>query len=109
MKRTRHVKVHALLIGYLKNQMPSIFGKAAKQQELLDNMADVFRTVQREYHIPYGDFPSLENFCNAVRDYDFSKFPKLDLKYAACVHLFPCYHLSFEAIHLLYNAIAPSG
>ena len=82
MKRTRHIKVHALLIGHLRNQMPALFGKATKQQELLENMADVFRTVQREYHLPFGDFPSLEDFCAAVKDYDFSKFPKLDVKYA---------------------------
>eukprot|EP00047_Mylnosiga_fluctuans_P003555 m.229726 g.229726 ORF g.229726 m.229726 type:complete len:550 (+) comp11949_c0_seq1:110-1759(+) len=80
VKRTRYVKVHALLLGHLRNQMPSIFGKSSKQQELLDNMPDVFRTVQREHHLPYGDFPTIENFCAAVRDYDFSKFPKLDVK-----------------------------
>ena len=28
VKRTRYVKVHALLIGHIKNQMPSMFGKA---------------------------------------------------------------------------------
>lgn len=54
MKRTRYVKVHALLIGYLKNQMPSLWGKESKQKELLDKMPEVFRAVQREYHLPFG-------------------------------------------------------
>lgn len=80
VKRTRHVKVHALLIGYLRNQMPSFFGKAEKQSELLANMGEVFRAVQREHHLPFGDFPQIEVFCAAIKDYDFSKFPKPDLK-----------------------------
>ncbi len=28
-----------------------------------------------------GDFPNIERFKTAIREYDFSKFPKLDLKY----------------------------
>jgi hypothetical protein len=80
VKRTRYVRVHALIIGYLKSQMPSFFGVKAKQDELLANMDTVFRTVQREHHVPTGDFPNLEAFCEQVREYDFTKFPKLDMK-----------------------------
>lgn len=110
VKRTRYVKVHALLIGHLRNQMPAMFGKEAKKQELLKNMAEVFRAVQREFHLPFGpfffffsrehwvgviaagslrlplpsrqtgDFPDLNRFRENIQDYDFSKFPKLDLK-----------------------------
>lgn len=45
-------------------------------------MGEVFRTVQREYHLPVGDFPNIEHFRSCIKDYDFSKFPKLDI---ACV------------------------
>ena len=48
------MRVHALIIGYLKSQMPSFFGIKDKQNELIDHMDDVFRTVQREHHIPTG-------------------------------------------------------
>lgn len=54
VKRARHVKVHALLIGYLKSQMPSYMGKAAAQKKLMDTMADVFRKVQKEFGLPFG-------------------------------------------------------
>jgi len=79
VKRARHVKVHALLIGHLKAQMPSFMGKAAAQKKLVDNMKDTFRKVQREYQLPYGDFPDMKKFQDQVREMDFSKFPKLDL------------------------------
>ncbi len=61
--------------------MPSFFGTKSKQDELLANMDNVFRTVQREHHIPTGDFPNLEVFVEQIREYDFTKFPKLDMKY----------------------------
>eukprot|EP00037_Helgoeca_nana_P009107 m.80138 g.80138 ORF g.80138 m.80138 type:complete len:569 (-) comp19354_c0_seq1:37-1743(-) len=80
VKRARHVKVHALLIGYLKSQMPSYMGKAAAQKKLMDTMADVFRKVQKEFGLPFGDFPDLQKFKAKLSDDDFSKYPKLDLK-----------------------------
>lgn len=42
-------------------------------------MAEIFRTVQREHQLPVGDFPNIEHFKACIKDYDFSKFPKLDL------------------------------
>eukprot|EP00055_Hartaetosiga_balthica_P003254 m.7128 g.7128 ORF g.7128 m.7128 type:complete len:559 (+) comp2713_c0_seq1:3-1679(+) len=80
VKRTRQIKVHALLIGHIKSLMPSMFGKSSKQQWILDNMKDIFRTVQRENHLPFGDFPNMEQFKASIQDFDFSKFPKLDTK-----------------------------
>mmetsp|Transcript_110232 Transcript_110232/g.154670 ORF Transcript_110232/g.154670 Transcript_110232/m.154670 type:complete len:554 (+) Transcript_110232:60-1721(+) len=80
VKRARHVKVHALLIGYLKSQMPSYMGKASAQKKLMDTMPDVFRKVQKEYGLPFGDFPDLKKFKAKIADDDFSKYPKLDLK-----------------------------
>eukprot|EP00041_Stephanoeca_diplocostata_P035330 m.1241529 g.1241529 ORF g.1241529 m.1241529 type:complete len:557 (-) comp24680_c0_seq1:1954-3624(-) len=80
VKRARHVKVHALLIGYLKSKMPSFMGKATAQKKLIDGMGDVFRTVKKEYQLPTGDFPDLKKFQQQVSDMDFSKFPKLDMK-----------------------------
>eukprot|EP00045_Choanoeca_perplexa_P001809 m.21868 g.21868 ORF g.21868 m.21868 type:complete len:542 (-) comp11172_c0_seq1:40-1665(-) len=78
VKRTRYVKVHALLIGHIKSLMPTMWGKAAKQASIIGNMKEIFRTVQRQHHLPIGDFPNIEHFTNCIKDYDFSKFPKLD-------------------------------
>eukprot|EP00039_Didymoeca_costata_P031438 m.34714 g.34714 ORF g.34714 m.34714 type:complete len:538 (-) comp8767_c1_seq1:1162-2775(-) len=80
VKRARHVKVHALLIGHLKSKMPSFMGRESAQKKLLKNMDEVFRAVQREYHLPFGDFPDMEKFKADIAERDFSKFPKLDLR-----------------------------
>eukprot|EP00051_Salpingoeca_urceolata_P005376 m.72753 g.72753 ORF g.72753 m.72753 type:complete len:563 (+) comp14272_c0_seq2:324-2012(+) len=80
VKRTRYVKVHALIIGKIKSMMPSMWGKSGAQQKIMDNMTDVFRQVQRENHLPFGDFPDIEKFKANIQDYDFSAFPKLDMR-----------------------------
>lgn len=80
VKRARYIKVHALLIGHLKSKMPSLMGKASTQKKLLQTMDQVFRAVQREHQLPFGDFPNLEEFKASIQDMDFSKFPKLDLR-----------------------------
>ena len=38
VRRARVSKAHALLLSYLRKQIPKMFGKAKKQQELLDSM-----------------------------------------------------------------------
>jgi len=52
VKRARLVKVHAIIISHLKNEMPSVFGKGTKQQELINGLAEEFTKLQRMYKIP---------------------------------------------------------
>lgn len=76
VKRARMAKVHALIISYLRSQMPSMFGKEKKQRELIENLADVFRTVQLAHKLHIGDFPNLAKFRENLAEKDFKKFPK---------------------------------
>ena len=61
VKRARLAKVHALIIGHLRKQMP-VFGKEKKHRELVESMADQFFAVQKQYRLPLGDFPNLSRF-----------------------------------------------
>ncbi|XP_048498486.1 EH domain-containing protein 1 isoform X2 [Beta vulgaris subsp. vulgaris] len=77
VKRARAAKIHAYIIGHLKKEMPAMIGKAKAQQRLIDNLEDEFRKVQREFHLPAGDFPNVEHFREVLRGYNFDKFEKL--------------------------------
>lgn len=77
VKRVRLCKVHAYLIGHLKEQMPMLMGHAKKQQKLLDEMPTVFRSVMKKYNLPHGDFPELNDFKAKLAEHDFSKFQPL--------------------------------
>jgi EH domain-containing protein 1 len=80
VKRARLVRVHALIIGHLKAQMPAVFGKDSKKDELIKNLGKEFQKIQQQYQIPVGDFPDLATFKEQLKNCDFNKFNKLDEK-----------------------------
>ncbi|CAD6338569.1 unnamed protein product [Miscanthus lutarioriparius] len=80
VKRARAAKIHAYIIGHLKKEMPTMMGKAKAQQRLIDNLPDEFAKVQREYHLPSGDFPYVEHFKEVLSGYSFDKFEKVKPK-----------------------------
>ncbi|KAJ7963730.1 EH domain-containing protein 1 [Quillaja saponaria] len=80
VKRARAVKIHAYIISHLKKEMPAMMGKAKTQQRLIDKLEDEFGKVQREFHLPPGDFPNVEHFREVLSGYNFDKFEKLKPK-----------------------------
>ncbi|KAK9689374.1 hypothetical protein RND81_09G055300 [Saponaria officinalis] len=80
VKRARAAKVHALIISHLKKEMPILIGKAKAQESLITNLEVEFRKVQREFHLPAGDFPDVEQFREVLKDYNIDKFEKLKPK-----------------------------
>ena len=57
VKRIRKVKALAYIIGHLKGQMPAVMGKEKKQQKLISDMPNVFRTVMKKHNLAPGAFP----------------------------------------------------
>ncbi|KAL7143131.1 hypothetical protein ABFS83_08G170300 [Erythranthe nasuta] len=80
VKRARAAKIHAYIMSHLKNEMPSMMGKAKAQQKLIDNLADEFAKVQREHHLPAGDFPNVEQFKDKLNGYSIDKFERMKPK-----------------------------
>ncbi|XP_052141399.1 EH domain-containing protein 1-like [Oryza glaberrima] len=85
VKRARAAKIHAYIIGHLKKEMPAMMGKAKAQQRLIDNLGDEFAKVQREYHLPAGDFPDVEHFKEVLGGYNIDKFEKMKPKLVQAV------------------------
>ena len=80
VKRARLAKVHAYLLSHLRNEMPSMFGKKDKQEELIANLNGVYNAVMRKYNLSVGDFPDLRRFRERLKVCDFTKFPKLNTR-----------------------------
>jgi GTP-binding protein EngB required for normal cell division len=83
VKRARLVKVHALIIAHLRNEMPSVFGKDSKKQTLISGLAEEFKKVHIKYNLPVGDFPPVQRMQEKLENYDFNKLPKLNEKMLA--------------------------
>ncbi|XP_076907579.1 EH domain-containing protein 1-like [Bidens hawaiensis] len=80
VKRARAAKIHAYIISQLKKEMPAMMGKSKAQQKLINNLEDVFAKVQKEFHLPAGDFPDVEHFRQVLGAYNIDKFEKLKPK-----------------------------
>ncbi|KAJ1481732.1 hypothetical protein T484DRAFT_1806342 [Baffinella frigidus] len=59
VKRARKVKAHALLCACLRKMMPTLWGQAKKQKELIENLDIVFQAVATEHGLSQGDFPNV--------------------------------------------------
>ncbi|UXI16649.1 hypothetical protein NH340_JMT02592 [Sarcoptes scabiei] len=77
IKRARLAKVHAYIISSLRKEMPSMFKKDSKKKELIKNLGDIYSEIEREYGVPLGDFPDLEEMQKKLLHHDFIKFQPL--------------------------------
>ncbi len=80
VKRIRKVKTLAYIIGYLKQQMPSLMGKEKKQSKLISDLPNVFRSIMKKYNLAPGDFPDITGFSNKLRDVKFAEFNTMQQK-----------------------------
>lgn len=80
VKRIRKVKTLAHIIGYLKSQMPSLMGKEKKQQKLINDLPNVFRTILKKYNLAPGDFPDIAIFSEKLKEVKFAEFSTLSTK-----------------------------
>jgi EH domain-containing protein 1 len=78
IKRIRALKVHAQLVGEIRQKMPLFMGKQAKKEDILNNLDDIFATLIQERSIPIGDFPEVKRIRALLEPLDFSKLPKLN-------------------------------
>ncbi|XP_018409823.1 PREDICTED: EH domain-containing protein 1 isoform X1 [Nanorana parkeri] len=80
IKRARLAKVHAYIISALKKEMPNVFGKDNKKKDLINNLAEIYIKIEKEYQISPGDFPNLKKMQEVLMTQDFSKFQPLKPK-----------------------------
>jgi len=77
VKRIRKVKTLSYIIGYLKSQMPAMMGREKKQQKLIEDLPNVFRTIMKKNNLSPGDFPDIKGFSAKLRDVKFGEFHAL--------------------------------
>ncbi|KAL4554142.1 hypothetical protein LXL04_037297 [Taraxacum kok-saghyz] len=77
VKRARAAKIHAYIMNQLKKEMPSWIGKAKAQQRLVENLEGVFEKIQKDHHLPPGDFPNVDSFRMSLNGYNIDRFERM--------------------------------
>lgn len=77
IKRARLAKVQAFILSHLRGEMPSLFGKQSKKEDLIEHLDQVFQSIHKARQVPVGDFPSCKAMREMLVEYDFTRFPKL--------------------------------
>lgn len=57
MSAVLFLQVHAHIISYLKQEMPSVFRKDNKKKNLIYQLPVIFSKIQLQHNISPGDFP----------------------------------------------------
>ena len=83
VKRTRQMKVHALIIEHLRKQFGWFGNKDKKQNKLLNSLRSEFKDIAKAENLNLNDFPNPEKFKTLIQKHDISKFPKFKEKWRA--------------------------
>lgn len=60
--------------------MPAMFGKENKKAQLIQNIHEVYKEIERTHHISPGDFPPMGRMKECLKEQDFTKFHALKPK-----------------------------
>eukprot|EP00658_Telonema_sp_P-2_P045273 TRINITY_DN331_c0_g3_i1.p1 TRINITY_DN331_c0_g3~~TRINITY_DN331_c0_g3_i1.p1 ORF type:complete len:214 (+),score=56.66 TRINITY_DN331_c0_g3_i1:139-780(+) len=65
--RARTLKAHLRILSALRERMPALIGKEAKQLELINDLESVFAEVAIQAKLSVGDMPPLEPYRASLR------------------------------------------
>jgi hypothetical protein len=54
-----------------------MFGKDSKKKELIKHLSNIYNEIERDHHIPIGDFPDIREMQEKLLQFDFTKFNPL--------------------------------
>ncbi|EED91328.1 eh domain-containing protein, partial [Thalassiosira pseudonana CCMP1335] len=79
VNRIRLVKVHACILGTVRQMTPAFFGKKKTREEILNGLETVMDNVRVKFDLSKGDMPEPAEFAKCLDTFsDFSVFPPID-------------------------------
>ena len=54
-------QVNSLIIGDIKSKMPMFIGKDQKKKDLINNLEDTYKRIQKDFNVPAGKSSCFQN------------------------------------------------
>ncbi|KAK7196471.1 Sarcalumenin [Novymonas esmeraldas] len=77
IRRAKEVLVHALIIGGIRSDLPSVFGKAKAKKKAAEQLPKRYELIGARYKMNHRDFPPVKAYQSFLERFDVEKFPPL--------------------------------
>jgi hypothetical protein len=78
IQRAKAVFVHAAIIGIMRQNLPSFFGKDKAKRQAIDDLPKTYEAVGAKFKMNWRDFPPVEEYRTFLEKFDLETFPAIE-------------------------------
>jgi GTPase SAR1 family protein len=78
IQRAKAVFVHAAIIGIMRQNLPSFFGKDKAKRQAIDDLPKTYEAVGAKFKMNWRDFSPVEEYRTFLEKFDLETFPAIE-------------------------------
>jgi len=78
IRRAKDVFVHAAILGIMRQNLPSFFGKDKAKKQAIEDLPKTYEQVGAKFKMNWRDFPPVEEYREFLQKFDLETFPSVE-------------------------------